>query len=99
MGMLVRMCWSQFIVITNEFKTTCLKHVIVKNYERCFFHDIIAMNLLRVFNINIYEMINKFMNTRLIFKLTHFMYFIDTNDKVYTLMCTQKLKVVNDHHA
>jgi hypothetical protein len=61
--------------------------------------DIIAMNLLRVFNINIYEMINTFMNTRLIFKLTHSMYFIDPNDKVYTLMRAQKLKVIDGHHA
>jgi len=36
MGMVVRICGSQFIVITNEFKTTCFKHVIVKNYETCF---------------------------------------------------------------
>jgi len=62
-------------------------------------HDIIAMNLLKVFNINIFEMINTFMNTRFIFKLTHSMYFIDPNDKVYTFMCPQKLKVVDSHHA
>jgi hypothetical protein len=43
-------------------------------------NDIIVMNFLRIFNINIYEMINTFMNTRLIFKLTHSMYFIDPND-------------------
>jgi hypothetical protein len=62
-------------------------------------HDIIAMNLLKVFNINIYEMINTFMSTRLIFKLTHSMYFINPNDKVYTFMCPPKLKVVDGQHA
>jgi len=50
-------------------------------------HDIIAMNLPKVSNINIYEMINTFINTRFIFKLTHSMFFIDPNDKVHTLMC------------
>ncbi len=60
-----------------------------------FSHNIIAMNLLKLFNINIYELINTFMNTKFIFKLTHFVYFIDPNDKVYTFMCPQKYKIVD----
>jgi hypothetical protein len=41
-------------------------------------------------------MINTFMNIKFIFKLTHSMYFTYPNDKVYTFMCRQKLKVVDD---
>ncbi len=44
----------------------------------------VALNLVQLFNKNIFEMVNAFVNTQLKFQPSHFKDFIDTNDNVYT---------------
>jgi hypothetical protein len=45
--------------------------------------DRVSMNLPKVFNKNIYEMIDSFMKTKPIFQPPHFRDFMDLNDAVY----------------
>jgi hypothetical protein len=44
----------------------------------------LALNLLRMFNKDIYEMIDAFMNTEAIFKTSHSRDFMGANDNVYS---------------
>jgi hypothetical protein len=46
------------MVTTRKFKTTSLRHVIMKNFGK------ITLNFPRAFNKTIYENINAFMNIR-----------------------------------
>jgi hypothetical protein len=54
----------------------------------------LELNLLRMFNKNIYEMIDAFMNTRPIFKPSHSKDIMGANDNVYiTPIHNQKFEV------
>ncbi len=63
---------------------TWLEQVIMKISKRCIFFNKVALNLVQLFNKNIFEMVNAFVNTQLKFQPSHFKSFIDINDNVYT---------------
>ncbi len=55
-----------------------------EKFKEMYLFNKVALNLVQLFNKNIFEMVNSFVNTQLKFQPSHFKGFIDTNDNVYT---------------
>ncbi len=56
--------------------------------------DKVSMNLLKMFNKSIYEMIDTFMKTRSIFQLPHFRGFMDPIDAMYNPLLHEEIEFV-----